>query len=145
MRRTISASKPTPALNPKRRPLTRPRPIGRRDAARDETGRHDRVAPQPERARKDARPAGREEAERDVPGDAVQHLVVGPVTGEHVDRVDGRLVLAGEARRLARLGRPDDRRARGELRQHAVDERLRDAGRVRVDDQEPAHEAGRVA
>ena len=104
--RTSSASKPTPALNPKRRPFTRPRPMPA-DASRDESRRRDRVAPEAERPWEHAGATRREEAKRDVAGDAVEHLVVRPVTGKDVDRVDS-ASCSGRAPCLARPRGSDD-------------------------------------
>jgi hypothetical protein len=96
IRRTSSASKPTPALNENRRPLTRPADRALR-RPRGEPRRRRRVATEPERARQHARSAPGKEAERHRSRDAVQHLVVRPVAAQDVDRLGGRPLALGRA------------------------------------------------
>ena len=137
-RRTSSASKPRPALKPKRRPFTRPSADPPRAALGDALRRVDRIARKPERAREDARPAAREEPERHVGLDAVQHLVVRPVAAEHVDRVD----LSRRPRDLGRLpgrGREPRLRVRRKRALHRREPMLVDARGERVDDEQAAH------
>ncbi len=110
-----------PALNEKRRPLTRPSPIGRLDAARREARSRHRVAAEAERAGQHARPSARQEPERNGAPDPVQHLVVRAVAAEDVDRVHRGLVLAGECRRLARRRGPEHDEVGGKRRRHAVE------------------------
>ena len=98
----------------------------------------DRVPRKPERTREDARPASRQEAERHIERDAVQHLVVRPVAAEHVDRVD----IArrpSDLRGLAGSGREARLDATWQRRRDGGEPVLVHAGGERVDDEEAAH------
>ena len=78
------------------------------------------------------------ELERHLTPDPVQNLVVRPVAREDVDRVGGRLVLPRDVRRIARGGGAHHLERARELGPDALHERLRDAARVRVHDQDSA-------
>ena len=123
---------------PEASPVDATEPDSSRAALRDALRSGNGIAREPERARKHARPASWEEAERDVDLDPVQHLVVRAVAAEDVDRFD----VACRPRdlgRLARRGREPGLGPRWKRRLHRRQPMLVDAGRERVDDEEPAH------
>ena len=75
-----------------------------------------RVARQAEGARQHTRPAAWDETERRLAAGGVQHLVVGPVSREDVNRVDSAVGLAGEHGRVAGGLREDGLGPGGERR-----------------------------
>ena len=138
-RRTSSASNPIPALNANRRPLTRPREIRRsfpcamRSAAR--AGSRGR----PERARQHARAAAGNEPDRDVGAEAVDHLVVGAVAREDVDRLRAVRPLGGELRRLPARLREHGLGPGGQRCLDGGELLLVDSAGERIHDQDPRH------
>ena len=99
----------------------------------------DGIAREAERPREHARPTARNEPDGRARVDSVQHLVERPVAAVDVDRPDRGRHLAGDLGRLAATGRdPHDGCAR-KSHAHGCEQFLRDSGRKRVDDQDPAH------
>ena len=143
--RTSSASKPTPAENPKRLSLTRPSEMRRVLPCEQPARGSDGVARQPERARQHACTAAGDEADRRAAGDAVQRLVEAAVPREDVDRLDLAVRLARELGRVAGALR-DPHVHVTERSRDAIDELVGDPRREWIDDQDgPCHAGYRLA
>ena len=108
----------------------------------DLPGRAHRVTRQAERPREHARPAARQEADRDVGLEPVQRLVEAAVAREDDHRVSAAANRVGhELRRVARPLGQDDVELSGacELLAHLGEPLLAHACRERVDDQRDLH------
>ena len=118
--------------------MRRERPCS--SCVRDLLRRLDGIARQTQCARQHARAAAGHEPDRQVVAvDAVQHLVEAAVAGEDDERV-GVVDLAREIHRVTRALGPQRAQVRGP-HQRPLDRRdpfLRDAARLRVDDQDGA-------
>src|SRR5919109_909144 len=95
-----------------------------------------RIGREPKRARKDARAATRNEADRDVAGEAVQRLVERPVAAEDDDRLD--VGVTDQLDRVSLPLRPHDLDVATERAGNALRALVVDGARLRVDDEEHA-------
>ena len=120
IRRTSSASRPTPALNENRRPATRPSPMERVAPRAAKRAATTGVPAQPEGAQQHAGATTEDEAERDVPRHAVQDLVVRPVARGVNASTDASCVRASSIASPARAYVPP--RCRREARRRCVEE-----------------------
>jgi hypothetical protein len=107
-------------------------------AERDPLRRRDRIARKPERAWQHAGAAAGQKAERHVELETVEHLVVGAVAAEDVERVEA-AHGPGDRGRLARGHRDPRLRSLRKRGLHGSEPVLVDTGCERVDDQQPAH------
>ena len=137
-RRISSASRPTPAAKPKRRPFARPSEIRRVRPSASRARRGDGLARQAERPRQHARPPSRDEAEHGLRPDAVEHFVEAAVARE-----DDHPVCVRVPRELGGVPGPlgEERLVGAEGLRDLLRELGRHPARVRVDDQRRPHRA----